>query len=198
MLLKRLFDVVSATLVLLLLAPVFLFICIWIKLSDKGPMFFIQERIGQFDQPFSLYKFRSMIHDPTNSRRLVTSGGDSYITRPGVVLRRYKLDELPQLLNVIAGQMSVVGPRPEVQKYLDHYSADDRAMVLSVKPGLTDYAAIEYRDEESELAAQADPEDYYIRVVLPKKIALYKKYVNQSSFWIDLKLIFATLASIVR
>lgn len=197
MLIKRLFDFTSSAVVVLIVAPFFLIIALWIKWHDKGPVFFVQERVGQHGKPFRLIKFRSMVHDPTGERRLVTSDSDSHITPPGHFLRKYKLDELPQLFNIVMGDMSVVGPRPEVQKFIDHYSEADRQTVLSVKPGLTDYAAIRYRNESEVLAQQPDPETYYIQVLLPQKIAMYKKYVEERTFWVDLKLIFATLKAIV-
>ena len=197
MLLKRVFDVAASGLVLLLMAPVFVAISIWIKLSDPGPLFFVQERIGQYGKPFNIFKFRSMIHEPEETRRLVTATGDHYITKPGMWLRKYKLDELPQLVNILSGKMSVVGPRPEVKEYVDYYSEEEKRVVLSVKPGLTDYAAIEFRNEEELLAEQAEPEAYYIETILVKKIALYQRYVAERSMFNDLKLIFATFKVIV-
>jgi lipopolysaccharide/colanic/teichoic acid biosynthesis glycosyltransferase len=194
---KRLFDWVLSSLGLLLLAPVLLLIALLIKLDSPGPVFFRQERVGRFGQPFRIHKFRTMRHDPQGLGLQITVGADRRITRVGGVLRHSKLDELPQLLDVWLGTMSLVGPRPEVPRYVAHYPADLRDKVLSVRPGITDIASIEYRDESRVLAQAADPEQAYIQEILPHKLALAARYVDQASVWTDLTLIARTLVAIV-
>jgi lipopolysaccharide/colanic/teichoic acid biosynthesis glycosyltransferase len=194
---KRLFDIVSAFAGLVLLAPVFLVIGAWIKWDSPGPVLFFQQRIGRHGRSFNIVKFRSM-HSRTENGPLLTVGRDSRVTGAGHFLRRFKLDELPQLVNVLLGSMSLVGPRPEVAKYIEFYPPTMRALVLSVAPGLTDWASIEYRDENNLLAASTDPERTYIEQVLPKKMALYVRYVRERNFWVDLLILFRTLVAVAR
>jgi lipopolysaccharide/colanic/teichoic acid biosynthesis glycosyltransferase len=195
---KRLFDLLLSSLGLLVLAPVLLALALAVKLDSRGPVFFRQERVGRFGQPFRIHKFRTMRHDPVGQGLQITVGQDVRITRVGAVLRQTKLDELPQLLDVWLGDMSLVGPRPEVPRYVAHYPEALRAKVLSVRPGITDIASIEYRDESAVLARAADPEHAYIHEVLPHKLALSAAYVDQASVWLDVRLIWRTLMAIVR
>ena len=195
---KRLFDLLLSSIGLLLLAPVLLLIAVLIKLDSPGPVMFRQERVGRFGRPFHIHKFRTMQHDPAGQGLLITVGADRRITRVGAVLRQTKLDELPQLLDVWRGAMSLVGPRPEVPRYVAHYPQALRDKVLSVRPGITDIASIEYRDEGAVLARAADPERAYIQEVLPHKLALAAQYVERSSVWLDAWLIARTVWVIVR
>jgi len=193
---KRLFDVLLSSLGLLLLGPVLLLIALAVKLDSRGPVFFRQERVGRFGQPFHIHKFRTMRHAPAGGGLQITVGADARITRVGHFLRGSKLDELPQLIDVWLGRMSLVGPRPEVPRYVAHYPAKLREKVLSVRPGITDIASIEYRDESRVLAQARDPEYAYIHEVLPHKLALAASYVDQASVWTDIKLILRTLKAI--
>lgn len=194
---KRLFDIISSCIGLFLLLPVFIIIAILIKTSSPGPVFFAQKRMGRNFRPFMLCKFRSMVMGAPEKGPAITSSGDPRITKIGRFLRMTKLDEMPQLINVLNGNMSIVGPRPEVEKYVELFK-DDYKEILQVKPGITDYATIEFRDEEAVLKKFQNPEDGYIKEVLPRKIALYKRYINEKGFFIDTKLIFLTLWKIVR
>lgn len=190
---KRLFDFVAALAGLLILAPGLAIVALAIAVLDPGPVFFRQTRVGLGFKPFRLFKFRTMRAGGGGPE--ITTGGDSRVTPVGRLLRKTKLDELPQLLNVLAGDMSLVGPRPEVPKYVDLFR-EDYALVLSVRPGITDYAAIEYRDEESVLKGFPDPEKGYVEKVLPDKIVLYRRYIAEMGVWTDLNIIFKTLAKI--
>ena len=195
---KRLFDWVMSSLGLLALGPLLILIALVVKLDSPGPVFFRQERVGRFGVPFRIHKVRTMRHDPAGSGLQITVGADRRITRVGQFLRGSKLDELPQLIDVWQGTMSLVGPRPEVPRYVAHYPADLRDKVLSVRPGITDIASIEYRDESAVLARAADPERAYIDEVLPHKLALAASYVDQASVWLDIRLILRTIGAIVR
>ena len=193
---KRLFDILFSSLALLILLPVFLFIGLMIVLDSKGGVFYKQIRVGKNNKGFGLYKFRSMRKDAHNSGLLTVGGRDSRITNVGYYLRKYKLDELPQFINILKGEMSFVGPRPEVRKYVDMYN-EEQMKVLSVKPGLTDYASIEYMDENDLLAKSADPERTYIEEIMPAKLELNLRYINDQSFMTDMKIILKTLHKIV-
>ena len=195
---KRLFDLLLSSIGLLLLALLLLLIALLIKLDSPGPVMFRQERVGRFGKPFRIHKFRTMRHEPTGQGLQITVGADRRITRVGGFLRASKLDELPQLLDVWLGDMSLVGPRPEVPRYVAHYPAALREKVLSVRPGITDIASIEYRDESAVLARAADPEHAYVHEVLPHKLALAARYVERSSLWLDVWLIWRTVVAIVR
>jgi len=195
---KRLFDLALSSLGLLMLAPVLLLIALAVKLDSSGPVFFRQERVGRFGRPFRIHKFRTMRHDQGGKGLQITVGADSRITRVGGFLRHTKLDELPQLIDVWVGAMSLVGPRPEVPRYVAYYPAAMREKVLSVRPGITDIASIEYRDESSVLAQAADPEHAYIHEVLPHKLTLAASYVDQASVWMDVRLIWRTIMVIVH
>ena len=194
--LKRLFDIAASAIGLLLLAPVLLGIAIWIKRDSPGPVFFRQERIGRHGQPFRIYKFRSMRQN--NAGLQITVGEDARITRSGRFIRAYKLDELPQLINVLLGDMSIVGPRPEVPRYVALYPAEVRAEVLSVRPGITDLASVQYRSESTLLAQSSNPEQTYVDTILPAKLALCRQYVRERSFWLDLHIIGMTLGILLK
>jgi len=195
---KRLFDWLLSSLGMLLLAPVMLLIAVAIKLDSPGPVCFRQERVGRHGVPFRIHKFRTMRHSPRDEGLQITVGDDARITRVGRFLRSSKLDELPQLWDVWRGAMSLVGPRPEVPRYVAHYPPAMREKVLSVRPGITDIASIEYRDESAVLAAASDPERAYVEQVLPHKLALAARYVEQSSVPGDVWLILRTLWVIMR
>ncbi|HXE95880.1 MAG TPA: sugar transferase [Dongiaceae bacterium] len=198
MIVKRYFDLFFSLLGVLLLAPIFLFISLWIKFDSPGSVFFRQERVGRFGNSFRIFKFRTMCLDAEAKGRQITVGEDPRITRSGRFLRHYKLDELPQLLNVILGDMSLVGPRPEVPRYVALYPTNVRDQVLSVPPGITDYASIEYKDENAILGKAADPDRAYIEEVMPVKLGYYQRYVAERSLWIDFKLILKTLKAILN
>ncbi len=190
---KRLFDLLAASLALVLLAPWMVLIAIAIKLDSRGPMFFRQQRVGRGGNLFRIHKFRTMRADAGEGGRQITVGADPRITRVGRVLRRTKLDELPQLIDVIEGTMSLVGPRPEVPRYVAMYPDDLRDKVLSVRPGITDPASIAYRDENALLASAADPERVYVEEVMPAKLRQAVRYVETMSLAGDLRLIGLTL-----
>ncbi len=196
--LKRAFDLLLSSLGLLLLAPVLLGIALAVKLDSPGPVFYRQERVGRHGRVFRIHKFRTMQHNPQGAGLQITVGRDPRITRVGGWLRDTKLDELAQLLDVWLGDMSLVGPRPEVPRYVAHYPQALKDKVLSVRPGITDIASIEYRDESRILAQAADPERAYILEVMPHKLALAAQYVDQASVWMDIRLIWRTVRAIVR
>jgi lipopolysaccharide/colanic/teichoic acid biosynthesis glycosyltransferase len=191
---KRVFDVVLATLGVLLLAPLLLVIATAIKLDSPGPVFYRQERVGRHGRLFRIHKFRTMRHDPADAGLQITVGADPRITRVGAWLRRTKLDELAQLLDVLQGSMSIVGPRPEVPRYVALYPADLRDKVLSVRPGITDPVSLEFRNESDLLARAADPQREYEQVILPRKLAYAARCVEQASLARDLQVICRTLA----
>jgi lipopolysaccharide/colanic/teichoic acid biosynthesis glycosyltransferase len=195
---KRLLDIVLSGLALVLLLPAFLAIAAWIKIDSKGPVFFRQERVGRAGRAFLIHKFRTMHADGTGSARQITVGADPRITRAGQWLRRSKFDELPQFLDVLLGDMSLVGPRPEVPRYVALYPADVRAKVLSIRPGITDLASLEFRDESERLARAADPEREYIEVVMPEKLRYAMRYVDHLSFATDLRIMALTLKTLLR
>ncbi len=193
---KRTFDIISSGLVLLVFSPVFLFVAIAIVLDSKGGVFYMQERIGRNGVPFKLFKFRTM--RPNQDGMKITIGHrDPRVTNVGYFLRKFKVDEFPQLLNILKGEMSVVGPRPEVEKYVAKYSNEQRK-VLSVKPGLTDYASLEYVHESELLAQSDDPEHTYIYEIMPDKLRLNLRYINDQSLTTDVKIILRTIAKILR
>ncbi len=187
---KRLFDIILSIIGLILLSPLFIIISILIKLDSKGNIFYTQERITKDFKSFKLFKFRSMVFNSTGLS--ITSKDDNRITKIGKFIRKTKIDELPQLLNVLIGDMSLVGPRPEVAKYVE-IKKDDYQKVLSVKAGITDNSAIEFRDEEGILAGYEDKEKAYIDIILPQKIELYNYYIDNISFKNDIILILKTL-----
>jgi len=187
---KRAFDLAASTVALLLLAPLFVVVALLVRLTSPGPAFFRQERLGRGGRPFRIWKFRSMT--ASASGRAITAAGDARVTRLGRLLRRTKLDELPQLLNVWLGDMSLVGPRPEVPRYLPFYGPEDR-LVLAVRPGITDPASLHFRDEEELLGRFADPERAYTEAILPYKLSLSRDYVSSQSLGGDVGLILKTL-----
>ena len=188
---KRVFDIVAAFVGLLFFFPLFLLVALLIKLDSKGPVFFKQERMGKNFRPFYIYKFRSMVRDAPEKGAMISVTNDSRITWVGSVLRKTKVDELPQLINVLKGEMSLVGPRPEVPKYVQLFRIDYEE-ILRVPPGLTDLASLKYRDEAAILAQSENPEEAYLKRVLPDKIKLAKEYIRRSSFLFDLSLILRT------
>lgn len=194
---KRALDLAVSVPALIALSPALLVIAALVKAGGPGPVFYAQERVGRRGRPFRLYKFRTMVTDADKSGPAVTSSGDARITPLGRTLRKWKLDELPQLWNVVRGDMSLVGPRPEVRKYTDIFR-DDYSEILEISPGITDYAALEYRDEEEVLARYPDAEEAYTSVVLPEKIALYRQYLRDMGFRSDLKIIFRTIREVIR
>jgi lipopolysaccharide/colanic/teichoic acid biosynthesis glycosyltransferase len=193
---KRIFDFTASLFGLVLLAPMFMLIAAWIKLDSAGPVFFRQQRVGKDGALFNIIKFRTMHNDAHES--LLTVGHDRRITEVGKFLRRHKLDEFPQLLNVLAGHMSLVGPRPEVPRYVDCYPPEVRSVVLSVLPGITDWASIYYKEENSLLGRAVNPEQAYLDTILPAKLKYNLRYVHERSFWNDVRIIFTTLAALVR
>lgn len=194
---KRLFDIVASGLGLIVLSPLFLVLAIWIKLDSKGPVFYRQVRVGLNNKDFRIFKFRSM-RVGADKGSLVTIGGrDPRVTRSGYWIRKFKLDELPQLINVFVGDMSLVGPRPEVRHYVDYYTPE-QMHVLDVRPGITDPASIKFRNENELMEKAEDPEKYYIEVIMQEKIRLYLEYVEKHNFWYDLGLIFKTFWVIVK
>lgn len=193
---KRTFDLLCSGIGLFFLFPVFLAVMLWIKTDSPGPIFFRQVRVGRFGKPFRIHKFRTMRVDAEQSGRL-TVGADSRITRSGLFLRKYKLDELPQLIDVLTGRMSLVGPRPEVQEFIDCYPPVVRDKVLSVRPGITDWASIEMVDENQLLAGYDDPRQAYIDIVLPIKQRFYLAYVEQQGLITDIRIICATILKVL-
>lgn len=198
MIAKRIFDLFFAAVGLILLLPVFLILAAWIKLDSAGPVFFRQVRVGRFGVGFKIFKFRTMFVDSEKNGQLITVGSDLRITHAGSFIRRYKLDELPQLLNVVLGEMSLVGPRPEVPCYVEIYPEEIRKLVLSVRPGITDYASIEFKDENTILGRATDPVRAYIDEVIPSKLRYCERYVRDRSIWIDINIIIKTLIAIVK
>ncbi len=193
---KRMFDFLLSLLGLILLSPLFLVVAVLITLDSPGGIFFRQERVGKAFIPFTLYKFRTMTAAP-HAAPVVTSARDNRITRVGRVLRRLKIDELPQLFNVVKGDLSLVGPRPELAKFVAIFEHEYRR-ILQVRPGITDFAAIQFKDEEGLLAGYDDVEEGYVRDILPRKIACYKRYLKERSFFLDLKLVLLTIVVIIR
>ncbi|MEX0679261.1 MAG: sugar transferase [Pirellulales bacterium] len=194
---KRTFDLLAAGLGLLLASPLLAIAALAIRLDSPGRVFFVQERVGRNFRAFGIYKFRTMVADAEGRGGPITFGADPRITRVGRWLRKTKLDELPQLINVLAGHMSLVGPRPEVPKYVEMFRGD-YAYVLSVRPGLTDPASMKYRDEAEQLAASSDPEREYVERILPDKIALARRYIAGATLIGDLGILLRTLVRIVH
>jgi lipopolysaccharide/colanic/teichoic acid biosynthesis glycosyltransferase len=194
---KRAFDVTTASVGLVLLSPLLLFVSLLIKLDSPGPALFQQERIGQGFRPFRIYKFRTMVQDAPGKGGMITFGGDPRITRVGRLLRRTKIDELPQLINILRGEMSFVGPRPEVRRYVELFR-EDYAEILKVLPGITDLASLKYRHEAEILGRCENPEEEYVKRVLPEKIRLAKEYLSQSSLRFDIILILKTVLNLLR
>lgn len=192
---KRTFDILASGLGLLCLSPLFLIIAIWIKIDSKGPVFYRQVRVGRGGKDFRIFKFRSMRTGADKGSLITIGGHDSRITRSGYFIRKYKIDELPQLINVFIGDMSLVGPRPEVRRYVDLYTPE-QLHVLDVRPGITDEASIRYRNENELLGSVDNPDEYYINVIMQDKLRINLEYVATHSFINDIKLIFRTIGII--
>ena len=193
---KRFVDIISSLIVLLIGLPFFLVIAVLIVVSSKGGVFFIQKRVGKNNVDFNLLKFRTMKPDSELKGQITVGGKDPRITKVGYWLRKFKIDEFPQLINVIKGDMSIVGPRPEVRKYVSLYT-NEQLKVLTVRPGLTDIASIEYIDENELLGKSANPEETYISEIMPEKLKLNLRYIAHQSLWLDIKLIFKTFFKIL-
>lgn len=193
---KRFFDLFFSLIGLILLSPIFLVVSLWIKLDSKGPIFFRQERVGLKQKLFYIHKFRTMRTDAESLGLKLTVGHDPRITNSGYFLRKYKLDELPQLIDVLIGKMSLVGPRPEVPIYVAKYPNDKREKIFQMRPGITDWASVNFKDENMILSKSIDPEKAYIEEILPVKINYYENYFHQSSLLVDLKIIFLTISEI--
>ena len=192
---KRIFDIFFSFWGLLLMSPLFLVLAVWISLDSRGGVFYRQLRVGRGNRDFRLIKFRSMRTDADKAGLITVGGHDPRITRSGYFIRKYKLDELPQLINVLKGDMSFVGPRPEVRKYVDMYTPE-QLHVLDVRPGITDEASIRYRNENELLATTDDPECFYIETVMPDKLRINLQYVNNHSFMGDIGIIMLTLRAV--
>lgn len=194
---KRIFDIFMSGLGLICLSPLFLVLAIWIKCDSVGPVFYRQVRVGRGNKDFRLFKFRSMRPDSDKLGLITVGGHDPRVTRSGYYIRKYKLDEFPQLINVFVGDMSLVGPRPEVRKYVDLYTPE-QLRVLNVRPGITSLASIRYRNENEILAKADDPDKAYVEQIMPDKIAIDLEYVENASLTNDIKLIFKTFGEIIR
>lgn len=193
----RFCDIVFSVFGLLLLSPLFAIVALWIVIDNAGPVFYRQQRVGRNNKDFYLLKFRSMRTNADKESLITIGDRDPRVTRAGYYLRKYKLDELPQLWNVLIGDMSLVGPRPEVRKYVDLYT-DEQRQVLSVRPGITDYASIEYIDESRLLAQSENPDKTYIETIMPAKIALNMRYINHQTIGEYFKILFMTITKIIR
>lgn len=194
---KRLFDFTVSFVALVILLPVFLLLAMMIRSESAGPVLYLQERVGKNGRLFRLWKFRTMHTDADKLQAITVGKRDPRITRVGTFLRKYKLDELPQLVNVLMGEMSFVGPRPELKKFVDLYTAEQK-QVIGVRPGITDYASIQFRNENELLEGKADPIDFYIREIMPVKLGLNLKYIREQSFWLDMRIIFQTIFHVYR
>jgi len=195
--LKRIIDVTFSLAALIVLMPVIVIISIAILFQDGQPIFFYQERVGKDWKKFKIIKFRTMIKDAHNSGPNISTNNDKRITRVGRFLRKYKLDEIPQLINILFGDMSIVGPRPEIPKYVNDFS-EEYTEILKIKPGLSDYAALEYSNEAALIESAFNAEEFYKSQILPEKIKLYKRYIKEISFLTDIKIILMTFKSILR
>jgi len=195
---KRLFDIFFSGVGLLVLWPVLVVIALWIKMDSSGPVFFRQERVGRNGKIFKIHKFRTMTPNAERKGLQLTVGADQRVTGAGRLLRKTKVDELPQLLDVLFGDMSIVGPRPEVPKFMNHYPAEARAKILSVRPGITDRASIEFRNENEILSASEDPETTYITEIMPIKQRYYCEYAEKHSLLGDIKIIIDTAIAVAR
>lgn len=193
---KRSFDVLFSSLGFIVLAPFLVLIAIMIRCDSKGPILFIQPRVGLHNKNFNIFKFRTMYVESENKGLLTIGNRDSRVTRIGYFLRRYKIDEFPQLINIIKGDMSFVGPRPELRKYVNYYSNED-LIVLSVRPGITGLASIEFRNEVELLNSANDPEAYFINDIISEKNKLNKIYIEKRNFFLDLKLILVTVLKVL-
>lgn len=189
---KRIFDFLLSLLGVIILSPIFIIVSIAIKIDSKGDILFLQKRVGRFGKEFNIYKFRTMVTDAEKLGKQITIGKDNRITKVGAFLRKFKIDELPQLFNVLKGDMSLVGPRPEVTKYVDLYNEEQRK-VLNVRPGITDMASLRYKDENDILGKVDNPEEYYINVIMKDKLSLNIEYIEKSNVFFDIYLIVKTI-----
>lgn len=189
---KRVCDFILSLIGIIVLSPIFIIVSIAIKLDSKGKILFLQKRVGRYGKEFNIYKFRTMVSDAERLGKQITVGNDNRITKVGAFLRKYKIDELPQLFNVLKGDMSLVGPRPEVPKYVKLYS-DEQKKVLNVRPGITDMASLRYKDENEILGKVDNPEEYYINVIMKDKLKLNLEYIEKSNIFFDLYLIIKTV-----
>ena len=195
--LKRIFDFFLALFSFILLLPLLIFITVLIKLTSKGSVFYFQVRVGKNNKDFKIFKFRTMVKNADKSGVLTIGGKDPRVTKIGYYLRKYKLDELPQLINVLLGSMSFVGPRPEVRKYVEMYTQEQK-MVLNVRPGITDMASIEFKNENEILALQNNPDQYYINVIMPRKLEINIKYLKERSLLKDFLVVSKTFNAILK
>lgn len=189
---KRCFDFIVSLIGIIILSPVFIIVSIAIKLDSKGSILFLQKRVGRYGKEFNIYKFRTMVTDAEKLGKQITIGKDNRITKVGAFLRKFKIDELPQLFNVFKGDMSLVGPRPEVPKYVSLYSFEQKK-VLNVRPGITDMASLRYKDENDILGKVENPEEYYINVIMKDKLNLNLEYIEKSNIFFDIYLIVKTI-----
>lgn len=189
---KRIFDFILSLLGVIILSPIFIIVSVAIKIDSKGSILFLQKRVGRFGKEFDIYKFRTMVTDAEKLGKQITIGKDNRITKVGVFLRKFKIDELPQLFNVLKGDMSLVGPRPEVPKYVDLYNEEQRK-VLNIRPGITDMASLRYKDENDILGKVDNPEEYYINVIMKDKLSLNLEYIEKSNVFFDIYLIVKTI-----
>lgn len=194
---KRVFDLLISIPSIIILLPVFIIIAALIKLESSGPIVFSQERIGRYGRPFRIYKFRTMVKNAPEIGTSITSANDPRITKVGKFLRKFKIDEILQIINVIKGDMSIIGPRPEIKKYIDMFKEDYKE-ILRIRPGMTDYASITFRNEEEFLSKFSNIEEGYIKEVLPQKIELYKRYLKDMSLITDVKIFFKTIWKVLR
>ncbi len=195
-LLKRLADIIISLTAIVLLLPIFIIISIAIIMSSGIPVFYLQERIGKDWKKFKIIKFRTMVNNAEKIGPGISSSYDKRITTIGKILRKFKIDELPQLINVLKGDMSIIGPRPELLKYISRYE-NEYSKILKVKPGISDYASVKFRDEASILQTAEDSESFYLKDILPEKIKLYNKYIEEMNFFVDIKILFLTFKAIL-
>jgi lipopolysaccharide/colanic/teichoic acid biosynthesis glycosyltransferase len=195
---KRMFDFVFSFLGLVVVSPLLLVIAFLIKIESPGPVFYRGKRVGKGGKEFRIFKFRSMVSNAEEIGGPSTASDDSRLIKTGIILKKYQLDELPQLINVLKGEMSLVGPRPEVKMYIDILSEEEKKMILSIKPGMTDFASLWNFHEGEILKGSPDPEKAYVEKIRPKKIELQLKYVKERNFWLDLSLIFKTIVKIFQ
>lgn len=194
---KRAFDIAASAIGLLILSPMFAIIAIWIKLDSKGPVFYKQIRVGRGNKDFKIFKFRSMKVGADKGSLISIGNEEQRVTRSGKVIRKYKLDEFPQLINVLIGDMSFVGPRPEVRYYVNYWT-EEQMEVLSIRPGITDPASIRFRDENEILGKADDPEKFYIENIMQEKLAMNLRYVRHNTIWNDINIIFKTFSAIIK
>jgi len=195
---KRLFDIVSSIMAIIITSPVFLFVVFLIKKESPGPVLYRAQRVGKNGKVFTMYKFRTMVVNADKIGGPSTAADDPRLTRIGLFLKKYQLDELPQLINVIKGDMSIVGPRPEVKVYVDMMTEEEKNVILSVRPGITDLASLWNFHESEILKGSADPEKTYMEEIRPEKLRLQQKYVRESSIWLDIKIIFQTVFKVFK